>query len=192
MNNENNEYTLPPQTTWLSLEEHLRAALSGEQQKDALDFIAYLKAGGVTLDSKPPHVMDSGGSKGYCYSFGSDERRKIALFVVLVIEPFGRGWTVCMGSADNGSADHMLTESERQTEAKSTDDEALKEFAWKHVRICQHFRTNGKECGCGNQPGIRVTVFGKAFDNNCNGNIEINNPHGETLESAKRLADVWK
>ena len=91
-----------------------------------------------------------------------------------------------------GSTDNELPDSDYQDQAVFPADEQLKEFAWEHARICQHFRTNGKECGCGRQPGQRITLFGKEMDNSCDGNIEINNPHGEILELTKRLADLWK
>ena len=173
--------------TWLKVEDHLRTTLSGDLQKNALDYIAYMKVSGIILDSKPPYSYDSPDGKVYNYNFGSDIRAKAGLFIVLVIEPGERGWTICMGSSDNN-----LSGSEYQNRAKFPADEKVKEFAWEHARICQNFRTNGEECGCGRQPGKRITLFGKEIDNSCDGNIEINNPHGETLELTKRLTDLWK
>ena len=169
--------------TWIKIEDHVRTALSGDLQKNALDYIAYMKENGITLDSNLPYSPDTPDGKVYYYNFGSDN----GLFIVLVIEPGERGWTVCIGSTNNN-----LTGSEYQSRAKFPADEKVKEFAWEHTRICQHFRTNGKECGCGNQPGMYITLFGKEIDNNCNGNIEINNPSGEALEMTKRLTDLWK
>ena len=172
---------------WIEIEDHFRTALSRDLQKDALDYIAYIKAKGILPNTSPPHIGNSPDGKFYSYSFLSHTRVKDGLFIVLVIESGGRGWTICMGSSDN-----VLPNSEYFNRAKFPADEKVKQFAWDHVRICQHFRTNGKECGCGNQPGRRITLFGKEFYNNCNGNIEINNPHDETLMLAIQLTDVWR
>jgi hypothetical protein len=37
----------------------------------------------------------------------------------------------------------------------------LKEFVFAHVNQCNHFKTNGKECGCGGQPGHSFIILGK-------------------------------
>jgi len=172
MSEQNNE------TTWLKIEDHLRAALSGDRQKDALDYLAYLKATGISITSKfspePLVIGDAPDGKFHSYEFGTDN----GLVCFLVIQPCEFGWTIDIAS-HSGHQNFPA-------------DEKVKAFAWEHARICQHFITNGKECGCGNQPGSRIILFGKEINNSCNGNVEINNPHGETLELAKRLADVWK
>ena len=135
---------------WRKAEEHF-SALGGDLQKNALDYIAYMKASGISISTKPPYIGNAPDGKFYSYDFGSGN----GLFVVLVIEPCERGWTICLGNTDNN-----LSGIEYQSRAKFPADEKVKEFAWEHARICQHFRTNGKECGCGNQPGRRITLFG--------------------------------
>ena len=66
-------------------------------------------------------------------------------------------------------------------------DEDLKEFAWKHAHVCDHFITDGKRCGCGRQPGSAHTIFGREFENICHCPMQFINPDAETLENMKKL-----
>ncbi len=66
-------------------------------------------------------------------------------------------------------------------------DEALKETTWAHVRVCEHFSSNGTKCGCGRQPGFDGNLFGKEYKNLCFARLEFINPDIETLESIKKL-----
>ena len=71
-------------------------------------------------------------------------------------------------------------------------DDALKETAWAHVRICEHFSSGGKQCGCGNQPGSNKMIFGKKFENLCFALLEFLNPDAKTLEDIKKLMLLFK
>ena len=66
-------------------------------------------------------------------------------------------------------------------------DDVLKEAAWAHVRICEHFSSDGKQCGCGRQPGFDKMIFGKAYKNLCFAHLEFINPDVETVEHIKKL-----
>ena len=37
------------ETIWPKVEEHLKTALSGDRQKDALAYVAYMKANGISI-----------------------------------------------------------------------------------------------------------------------------------------------
>jgi hypothetical protein len=71
-------------------------------------------------------------------------------------------------------------------------DDVLKETIWTHVRICEHFCSGGKQCGCGNQPGFDRTIFGKKHKNLCFSNLEFMNPDVKTLENIKKLMLLFK
>lgn len=64
-------------------------------------------------------------------------------------------------------------------------DGRLKEVAWAHINPCGN-------CGCGNQPGSRKTVFGREFDHICTSTLVFHNPDAGTLESIKQLALLKK
>lgn len=71
-------------------------------------------------------------------------------------------------------------------------DEVLKEAAWAHVRLCEHFSSGGTQCGCGRQPGFDTTIFGKDHKNLCFALLEFLNPDTEALETIKRLLLLLK
>jgi len=71
-------------------------------------------------------------------------------------------------------------------------DDVLKETAWAHVRICEHFISDGKQCGCGRQPGFNRMIFGKAYENLCFAHLEFMNPDVEALENIKKLMILLK
>jgi len=71
-------------------------------------------------------------------------------------------------------------------------DDVLKEFTWAHVRICEHFSSGGKQCGCGRQPGLSKTIFGKKHESLCFALVEFMNPDAETLENIKKLMLLFK
>lgn len=71
-------------------------------------------------------------------------------------------------------------------------DNVLKKTAWTHVRICEHFNSSGKQCGCGKQPGFNRMLFGKEHKNLCFAHLEFMNPDVETLENIKKLMILFK
>ncbi len=73
----------------------------------------------------------------------------------------------------------------------SADDD-LKETTWAHVRICEHFSSDGKQCGCGKQPGFNRIIFGKKYNNLCFALLEFMNPDAKTLENIKKLMLLLK
>ena len=62
-----------------------------------------------------------------------------------------------------------------------TADDDLKEFAWSYANTCG-------SCGCGAQPGLRKTLFGREFDHICTATLMITDPDAATLSSIKKLA----
>lgn len=157
--------------TPLTIEDHFRAVLSGDKLKNALDYLAYKRSKGILPGDTP-----SGEGNGWkCWNFDLG---------VIGYEPNDGipGWFIGMGGLDSAFY--------RSDYQNYPIDEKLKAFAWAHDRPCYHFKTNGKACGCGNQPGRSVTLFGKVFDHSCQSGLEMRNPDGEALELTKRLSEV--
>ena len=156
--------------TRLKIEDDLTAALSGDTLKNALDYVAYLKANGVLPETPDSNVFE--GADGF-----------VCVLCVFPVENIP-SWFIFMGGYDcalcgNKYQDYPI-------------DGQLKEFAWSHVKTCCNFTSNGKYCGCGFQPGRRIKLFGKTFDNVCTSVLEIQNPDAEALELVKKLSDVWR
>jgi len=68
----------------------------------------------------------------------------------------------------------------------------LKQTAWTHAHVCDHFASNGNRCGCGDQPGFRGTMFGKEFENLCKCPLQFTNPGAKKLDHAKKLLLMLK
>jgi len=148
--------------TQLKIENDLSDALSGSKLENALDFIAYMKASGMT-----PHTEHQ----------GAFEYRGEWVCIVCIIPLDGEpSWVIF---------DNPLT-------SKLDDfpvDSPLKEFAWANVNICT---SCGGSSGCGSQPGRRKTIFGKVFDNVCTSDVAFWNPDGVALDKIKRMISIWK
>ena len=71
-------------------------------------------------------------------------------------------------------------------------ENALKESTWAHVRMCEHFASGGAQCGCGNQPGSTMVLFGKTFENLCFAALEYISPAAKTLEDIKKLMLLFR
>ena len=156
--------------TRLKIEDDLIAALSGDNLKNALAYVDFMMANGLAHDIGDTTHFENDGD----------------YVCQICINPIGYryAWSVCMGGWDS-----VPCRSEYQN---FPIDEDIKEFALAHVRPCTYFTSNGKECGCGFQPGRRVTLFGNEFYHTCHGGVEFGDLSGESLELAKRLTDVWK
>jgi len=154
--------------TRLKIEDDLAAALSGDNLKYALAYVAYMKENGLARDTGDGNAFNS--ADGYVCQ--------------ICINPSGYwyAWSVCMGGWDS-----IPYHREYQN---FPIDERVKEYAWEHVRICSNFADKWK-CGCGFQPGKRITLFGKEFYHTCHGGVEFGDLDDETLELAKKLTDVW-
>ena len=161
---QNNENTRP------TIEDEIKnAGLSGDLQKNALDFVAYLKECGMSVD-ETYHGLFRYYDESVCV---------IATYPIDNIP----GWTIFWGDYDsticcNDYKDFCI-------------DEQVKEFAWSHANVCGHFTSGGKDCGCGSQPGKTVTILGKEFDNICTSLLSIRNPNAKTLEKVRKLAESW-
>jgi len=151
------------ESTRLKIEDELTANLSGDNLKNALDYIAYMKASGIA-----PATPDSN-----VFMYGDE------CVCVLVMYPIDDvpGWTAFMGGYDSALC--------RGDFQDYPVDEALKEFAWSRVSTCGG-------CGCGFQPGRRVKLLGKTFDNVCTSLLYIRDPDVAALETVKRFTDVFK
>ena len=159
------------------IEDVIREKLTGETQQNALNYVAFLKANGITPDE--PETFDAA-AHTQCF-FGSDN----GSICILGIGHYPLKW----GFSTCGGWDNVLFRSEYQD---FPVDEKVKEFAWAHACTCRNFKSNGKQCGCGFQPGRRISMFGKDFYHACHGGLDISNPDGDTLESAKKFTVVLK
>jgi len=164
-------------TTTPAIEDVIREKLTAQAQQNALNYVAYLKANGITPNE--PETFDAA-AHTQCF-FGSDN----GSICILGIDHCPPEW----GFSTCGGWDNVLFRNEYQD---FPVDEKVKEFAWAHACTCRNYKSNGKQCGCGFQPGRRISMFGKDFYHACHGGLDISNPDGETLELAKKFTVVLK
>ena len=154
-----------------TITEQIQKKLKGEMQKNALDFIAFMRENEILPREPDANCYDGPGGAFVCVLCVYPHEKKI-------------GWTIFMGSYDCA----LCCEENQDYPI----DENLKEFVWTHVSTCGHFSSGGKHCGCGGQPGKSIKLFGREFHNACHSILYFRNAEGEELEKAKRLAIVWK
>ena len=107
----------------------------------------------------------------------------------------GIGWMICylnecVGHTNYDNVGVWIDTCDFGSSGSSED--SLKETAWTHVRVCEHFNSDGKLCGCGRQPGFNRILFGKEHKNLCFAHLEFMNPDFETLENIKKLMLLFK
>ena len=144
--------------------------LSNEARKNALDFIAYLRANEMLFERGEGYWADK---LYWMISY----RGKYVCFV-LIGDPDTKtnsgDWT--MWSDDSGS----------DWFNRFPLDNHMKEIAWKNVDVCAN-------CGSYKNPGgTRKNVFGKSIDNVCITAMKFVNPDVKALECMKKLTEMRK
>jgi len=144
----------------ITIEKAINDHLKGEAQKNAHDFIAYLKANDVVF-----HESDN--------FFWHPTYKGKDLFTLNVEV-----------NDDGASFDALINLLPSQWEnEKFPIEERTKEIIWKNVRPCEI-------AGCGDcSPGISKNIFGKVFNNLCGCFLGIYDPDAETYNCLKKMFD---
>ena len=153
-----------------NIEDFIGEILTEDMRKDALEFVAYLRANGMLFERGKGYWEDKlywmikYESEYVCFILINGGKDKTEL----------KGWTVW--SDDSGSswfADFPL-------------ENYLKKIAWENVDICVN-------CGsCENPGGIQKLIFGKRFDHVCITAMKFVNPDADALECMKKMAELRK
>jgi hypothetical protein len=156
---------MPEQT----IENFIAEILTGDAQKNVLEFVAYLRAIEMQFE------RGKGYWEGKLYWMVKYKKEYVCFILIGSEEKPGPGpLTIWSDDSDsNWFEDFPL-------------DECIKEVAWKNVDIC------GNCGGCGNPGGTHKTVFGKEFDNVCRTTLRFTNPDAEALECVKKMVEIRK
>jgi len=148
-----------------AIEDAIRERLTGEAQKNALDFISFMRANGFEFE-----YYNLGHAEGWTTSYGGN--------ILIPRAGSGKGQMsihagLLAGFGNAGAA-----------------DDGLKEAVWEHVRVCPqssckppYCKENAEHPGCQN----RVTIFGKEFESTCHAVLGFTDPDAETYENIKKL-----
>ena len=145
------------------IEDVITKVLKGDAQKNALDFIAHIRAS-KDAEKYPIIMNDENDETGW-------NATNLGFIVITGTDDFPGPWTMWV-NAENLGAD-----------AKQPVDEYVKETAWAHVSPCGN-------CGGDCSPGTHTVVFGKEFKNVCQHNLMFVNPNTETVDCMKKLIDI--
>ncbi|MCL2364162.1 MAG: hypothetical protein FWC71_05815 [Defluviitaleaceae bacterium] len=156
--------------TYTTIEQEFKAKLTGDNLKHALDFASHWGTDDITAESGDFCGVVKYKGEDVCY--------------------------IKVGGFDDPNLDHWVIWSIHDADIAETPnfavDERIKEGFWANVNLCGHFLSGGEHCGCGQQPGRRKVIFGKAFDNVCNSDMVFTNPDSDALECAKMMVDLRK
>lgn len=150
------------------IENHIVDVLTGEAQRNALDFIAFLRANEMQFERGKGYWED----KLYWIIKQKD---KYVCFILINSggnknEP--EGWIVWSDDSDSNWFEDIQL------------DGRIKEIAWRHIDTC------GNCGGCDKPGGSHKTIFGKAFDNVCITTFRFDNPDYEAVECIKKLVGL--
>ena len=151
------------------IEDVICELLTGDMQKNALDFTAHLRACGIPLTKTSQKSGDIIAAK---YN-GED----VCYIQVCGLDELPSHWMVWSDQVPGSWASW-----DNSACTVAPVDEQTKEVAWANVKICQ----GCGECG----PGRRKTVLGKEFDNLCTSAMEFMNPDGAALDCVKKMVDA--
>jgi|GEM_PF-519009 len=153
-----------------AIEGIISKTLIGEAQKNALDFVAYLRANDMQIERQMGYWEDK-------YYFGVWYLNNAVCNILISNEEKTdpESWT--FWSDDSGWAIF----------GDSSLDEKLKEIIWNHVTVCENEDKCFDSC-----KKSRRTIFGKEFDNVCGSAICFNNPDSEATECLKIIVQTRK
>ena len=146
----------------MEIKDALISKLEGEALELATGFVDYLTSKGLTAQRE----------WGDGYRFVMNERSPC----LLVFLPQDNGWFVC----------DLPVATEPEWAAISED---LQEFIVSHIKTCNVHE--GNPCGCGSEPGLTKTIFGKSYQSICTSEIQLVYPTAEVLAKLLQVMDWW-
>ncbi|MCL2571934.1 MAG: hypothetical protein FWE11_05985 [Defluviitaleaceae bacterium] len=147
----------------MEIKDALKSNLKGEALTNALDFVDYLIARGLS-----PNMEWENGCR-----FVINE--KSPCLVVFNMQDDGE-WFIC----------DVPVVSEPEWNSLSND---LKELIIANIKICSVHK--GEPCGCGSEPGASKNIFGKDYSNVCISEIQFHNPTPDILSKLKEIVEWW-
>lgn len=154
------------------IEDAISAVLTGDAQKNALDFVAYLRASEIPIQESDTYWDIQYEGKSVCF-----------LWIDGANQAPGP-WTI-WSDQEPGTWIHWQDESGSNTHEKFYLGEHTRNVVWAHVNRCAN-------CGSDCSPGKRKTVLGKSFDNLCGSALAFTNPDAEALYCAKEMVAMRK
>ena len=144
----------------------------GDTQKNALDFIAFMRANEMPPPDEPEYEN--------CWDIML--KNEVVCFVHLVSA--NENNTKALTIFSDQVPGTWITWSDNENNGEYIDvpvDEHIKKIAWENVKNCS------EDCGGDCKPGRRKRVLGKEFDHLCASALLFENPDSEALECVKEM-----
>jgi hypothetical protein len=146
------------------IEQAIREKLTGDAQRNALDFAAFLRKNEMLLTPN---------DDGTGWAIGGIVGNSMGYLMMNGADIFPGPWTMWLNYCDFDGAD--------------TTDNELQETAWAHASPCGKCHAGWEKCG-----GDDRTIFGKKFERLCHSPLMFHNPDAMTLESMQKLMSILK
>jgi len=143
----------------IQIEDAINEKLTGDSQKNALDFVAFLHENGLQLAS-------NGDGEGW--AVGGIVGNSLGFMLVNGTPNMPGPWTLWFNSCDFSGDD--------------TIDDELKETAREHASPCGKCHAGWETCGGGER-----TIFGREFERLCHSPLMFTDPDAETLGKMEKL-----
>ncbi len=143
----------------MGIEETIRDVLSCDTQKNAMDFVSFLRE-----NELPVTANDDGGG----WAVGGTVGDSKGYMVINGAADFPGPWTVWLNSCDFDDG--------------ALADDELKETAWAHASDCGRCHAGWKDCGGGER-----TIWGKTFERLCHSPLMFTDPDAKTVGNLEKL-----
>jgi len=146
------------------IEDSINEILKGDAQKNALDWVAYIRAD----ESGKTQIINHEGGEMWLVK---NDDNIVDLIYVGDSDDFPGPWIVWI------RGDHI------GQYADCPVDEHIKEAAWAHAALC-------RPCSSDCDRGIHKTIFGKEFAKVCPDTMMFVNPDADTLDDMKKIREI--
>ena len=149
---------------YLAIEAKINDILTGDSVKNALDFIAFAREGGISFEPN---------EEGNGWAVGGTVGDSIGYMIISNDVQMPAPWVIWFNSCDFDCGDAV--------------DDKIKETAWSHASQCGHCHEGWKDCGGGDR-----MIFGKEFEMLCHSPLMFTEPDAETLAHMIELIGLLK
>lgn len=153
-----------------AIEAVINRVLQGDAQRNALDFVAHLRASGIPLEESESYWDVTYKGKNVCFLLISGDDDAPGPWTIWSEQEPG-SWVTWQEDGTDGGA-----------KAVSLDEET-KQIAWKHLNYCA-------SCGGDCSPGKRKTVLGREVDGLCGSALAFTAPDAASVACAKKMVDA--
>lgn len=150
------------------IENIIGEVLTGEAQKNALEFVAYLRANEMLFE------RGNGYWENQLYWLIKYKNEYVCFILIngTGTEEKFKPWTIWSDDSDSNWFENFPL------------NEHMKEIAWKYIDFCGN---------CGScSGGTRKTIFEKEFNNVCRTTMRFIDPDTETVELMIKMVDIRK